>query len=200
MKFILILFISFQWLTLSAQDSLFLRNNQIEIVKVLTIEKTQITYTLNSNLDSTIYTKNRSEIDRIIFSNREVAKFSIHTDGAQFPIKGSKVFIENNDADLRDLNATANKKFKSWGYWNLVPNAQEADYILVIEVLYNGFSVISWGKVKLRGMIKSREGNILWISDDFSAESNGLNGFNPKSVALNRLIYYGIEPNYNIDH
>jgi hypothetical protein len=55
-------------------------------------------------------------------------------------------------------------------------------------------SAISWGKVKIRGILKSVEGIPIWISEDFTGESNGLNGFNPKSKAIQHLIKEGIEP------
>ena len=195
MKLKFILVISIPLSTITAQDSLLLINKQIEIVSVLTIEDTVITYKQNAKPDGPTYTKNKSEIDRIIFSNGAIAFFNYQSDVTQLPIKGSNILIEADDSKIRNLNKTANQLFRSWGYWNIVSNPGEANYILEIEVLYNGFSLISWGKVKISGIIKSIAGNPLWVFEGFSGESNGFNGFNPTAAAINNLIKKGIEPN-----
>lgn len=136
----------------------------------------------------------------ILFISFSLTNISAQDSLRQLPIKGSSVFIEASDAEIKHFNKTANKQFQSWGYWNIVSDQQKANYILEIKVIVKGVSAISWGKVKIRGILKSVEGIPLWTSEDITGESNGLNGFNPKSKAISNLIKKGIEPKLNTLH
>jgi len=112
----------------------------------------------------------------------------------QFPIKGSNIFIEASDSVINHFHRTAIKQFESWGYWNIVADQQEANYILELEVILKGASVISWGKVKIRGILKSIEGVHLWTSKDITGESKWTQWLQSKKRAVRNLIKKEIEP------
>ena len=112
--------------------------------------------------------------------------------------EGTAVYLNGESAEIKKLQKATKKEFAAWGYWNIVSDPKDADYVMQVIGMRTGMDVFAYATVRVQGIIHDKSGRILWTSAMYKGESNGLTGFNPLADALGKLIKRGIEPEFGI--
>src|SRR5688572_22800758 len=136
---------------LNAQDTLRITNGGVIVAKVLEIESAKIKYKKWNNLDGPTYLIETSSVESITYQNGEKDVFARKQIAKRVPTnlsdeelftlltkRGNKVFIECGDDDHAVIHAT--KALRSWGYWNITVDSNEADFILRFEMRMGGLA------------------------------------------------------------
>lgn len=106
----LITFLSF--FTAKSQDTIFKKSGDIVIAKVLEINPTEVKYKRFGFQDGPLYIENKSNLDKIIFSNGVKEIFTSPSNATTNP-----VIINNNEPprDYYNRPVIANNKIEKWG-------------------------------------------------------------------------------------
>lgn len=130
---------------LNAQDTIRITTGSVIVAKVLEIELDKIKYKKWNNLDGPTYLIETSNVESITYQNGEKDVFAKKQVTKALPTnlsteelftlltkKRNKVFIDCGDDDHAVIHAT--KALRSWGYWNITVDSNEADFILRFDM------------------------------------------------------------------
>jgi len=122
------------------QDNIILKDGEEILAKVLKINASNIEYKNSSNLQGPTYTLDKKDVFMIKYENGEKEVFreketysnksnkdDNNEELKKLTKKNNIVYIESEDKAAR---IHAIKALKSWGYWQIAENEQEADFIL----------------------------------------------------------------------
>jgi len=172
-----------------------LTNGTQIIAKVLEVNEIQVKYQRFDNPEGPLYLINIQEILRIVYNNGVIDTFITGEENSNnsnpsseeiFKIltqKGNKVFIDSHD---KSAIIHASNTMKEWGYWVLVDEEKDADFILRIN-----FKRIAPGTYHGFAQFVEPEGNVVLKS---TREVNGVANvdLNGKRVFIKKLINYEI--------
>jgi hypothetical protein len=128
------------------QDNIILKDGEEISSKILRINEENIEYKKSSNLQGPTYTLDKTDVFMIKYENGEKEVFSEkesydknsskHDDLlSKLTKKNNIVYIESEDDGAR-IHAT--NAIKSWGYFQITEDEQEADLVLRFMGNYNG--------------------------------------------------------------
>jgi hypothetical protein len=172
--------------------------------RVIEIGELQIKYKKFSNLDGPIYSINKSDVLIIRYQNGEKDIFSDSKPAventkpaAEDPIanksleeklryltkKGNKVYV---DSENKNAIIHAVGYLKSWGYWKITEDINDADFILKIFIRFVVGEGFGYGQ-----FVEPRTNLVLWMTQEF----NSMAGFdlNSKRAVVRKIIVKGIK-------
>lgn len=164
--------------------------------KILEVSNTEVKYKKFSNLSGPVFILEKKEISEVKYENGEIEKlrktnneknedYSIKEKNnlESLFVKGNKVFLVKSD----DANDDALKYFKDalegWGYWNVVEDESEADFIIVFSLHKKGMA--------LRGakvILKTKLGKQFKESKSYTGNATAFNGYNGSRAAANKVV------------
>lgn len=104
--------------------------------------------------------------------------------------KGNKVFLESqdNNAVIHVKNA-----LESWGYWNVVDNAKQADFILKFYLRFEGAGVC----IVNATFVDPKSNNVIYSTREVTSvkEAKGFD-FNTKRSAMRQIVEQVFKPNF----
>ena len=104
--------------------------------------------------------------------------------------KGNKVFLESQDE-----NAVAHVKnaIESWGYWNVVDNSKQADFILKFYLRFEGAGVC----IVNATFVNPKTNNVIYSTREVTSvkEAKGFD-FNTKRSAMRQIVEQVFKPNF----
>ena len=105
--------------------------------------------------------------------------------------KGNKVFLESHDE-----NAVVHAKnaIESWGYWNVVENEKQADFILKFYLRFEGAGVC----IVNATFVNPKLNNALYSTQEVTSvkQAKGFD-FNTKRSAMRQIVELVFKPNFN---
>ncbi len=105
--------------------------------------------------------------------------------------KGNKVFLESQDE-----NAVTHVKnaLESWGYWNVVENSKQADFILKFYLRFEGAGVC----IVNATFVNPKTKNVVYSTREVTSvkEAKGFD-FNTKRSAMRQIVEQVFKPNFN---
>lgn len=77
-----------------------------------------------------------------------------------------------------------------WGRWELVPNIEDADFVLHVEVEKKGpgFSISYGARMFIQPAVSTVEGKVLWIGSKTVGRAHEFTGFNAYWKACTRMV------------
>ncbi|KXX67124.1 hypothetical protein [Flammeovirga sp. SJP92] len=129
--FLLVQHISF------GQDIIKFTNSEQQSCKVIEITESHIKYKKSENLEGPVYTVSISEVENITYKNGMIENYSKLNVGDlnelfyKLTKRKNKVFVDANDANAI-IHAT--NELKKWGYWGIVKDKKDADFILFFNL------------------------------------------------------------------
>jgi len=77
-----------------------------------------------------------------------------------------------------------------WGRWELVPNIEEADFVLHVEVEKKGpgFSISYGARMFIQPAVSTVDGKVLWVGSKTVGRAHEFTGFNAYWKACTRMI------------
>lgn len=130
-----------------SQDTIITVKGDKIISKVIEIGEQDIKYKKTDNLDGPNYTIAKREINKIVYQNgsedffNEVYEPSITSDKSDlFAVltkKGNRVYVESDNSNGI---VHAKEELNSWGYWKVVNNISEADFIIRFNLRFGGLA------------------------------------------------------------
>ncbi|HAF27579.1 MAG TPA: hypothetical protein DCG75_00890 [Bacteroidales bacterium] len=104
--------------------------------------------------------------------------------------KGNKVFLESHDD-----NAVVHVKnaLESWGYWNVVDNSKQADFILKFYLRFEGAGVC----IVNATFVNPKTNNVIYSTREVTSvkEAKGFD-FNTKRSAMRQIVEQVFKPNF----
>lgn len=104
--------------------------------------------------------------------------------------KGNKVFLESqdNNAVIHVKNA-----LESWGYWNVVDNTKQADFILKFYLRFEGAGVC----IVNATFVDPKSNNVIYSTREVTSvkEAKGFD-FNTKRSAMRQIVEQVFKPNF----
>lgn len=105
--------------------------------------------------------------------------------------KGNKVYLESHDD-----NAVVHVKnaLESWGYWNVVDNSKQADFILKFYLRFEGAGVC----IVNATFVNPKTNNVIYSTREVTSvkEAKGFD-FNTKRSAMRQIVEQVFKPNFN---
>ena len=104
--------------------------------------------------------------------------------------KGSKVYLESHDE-----NAVVHAKnaIESWGYWNVVENEKQADFILKFYLRFEGAGVC----IVNATFVNPRTKNVLYSTREVTSVKSAKGfDFNTKRSAMRQIVELVFKPNF----
>jgi len=198
MKKILALAFSIMITFLYGQDTIRTISGEEIIAKVMEINKEEIKYKKNSNINGPTYLLSKTKIISITYLNGETEIFdnSKIEENPNREIEDTQLFEEltkkNNTVYIDSENANAiihaTNTIGIWGYWVIIKNKEEADFILKFNIRFAGLGD-AFGSAQF---IYPENNKILKTTK----EVNTIMGwdFNTKRGVINKIIKKEIKP------
>jgi hypothetical protein len=191
MKYILLIVLTFNFVSCFSQDTLVKVSGDEINVKIQKISAHEITYKKWSFLDGPDYSISTSSVYKIIFENGiiemfnedEIEKNEIIKDPKRAIEKGNNVFIMSADATSKNGEEYFIQDLSGWGYWNVVDNKDLAHFILVLTIDRRGMGVF-----KIWATFKSINGQEFKTSKTFKRSVSSFTGFNAARRLSEKLV------------
>ncbi|WP_291116412.1 MULTISPECIES: hypothetical protein [unclassified Empedobacter] len=165
-------------------------------VKVLEISKTEIKYKKNNVVDSPIYKIDTNDVNNITFSNGEIEFFnkSIQDKQEEYLDKennnidlifkqNNNVYIERVDEANLDAENYLVDALNNWGYWNIINNKEEADFIIEFSLRKR-----IMGDRTTKVILKTLSGKVYKESKNYTASPTAFSGYNGSRASVQKLV------------
>lgn len=186
-----------------AQDTLFFRNNDRLVVTVLEVNDSVVSYKRQSNPDGPLYRKDLSELNRIRYKNGDTETFDhLHlgmvpvvidpgSDPKSLITRGSRVFVEIPDDASRAGERYFVESLREWGYWTIVPDTSQANFIIVFNIDKKAMLDKSAFVI-----LKTRGGQEIMRSKNFRSSTSAFNGYNAFRAIANKVVEKYFRPTF----
>jgi len=180
-------------LYVNAQDIIITNVNDSINAKVIEINTNEIKYKNTNNLNGPIYTILKTDVFKITYYNGTIDVFNNNTVilddnflrlSRENPLmllkKGNNAFIEILDSDSRAGERYFKDALREWGYWNIVDNVKDAQFIINFNIDKAAF-LDKRGNVtfKTRGNVEFKK------SKSYKGATSAFTGYNAfRAVAI----------------
>ena len=186
-KIILPVLISIFSMTLCwSQDTIKTKTKECISAKILEVTTTEIKYKKFDNLDGPTFTIPKSDVSMIRYKNGTmdiIKNNSVAIDDKDLTKKGNKVFIEIPDEASRSGEKYFIDALKEWGYWKIVEDENESQFIIVFYIEKKAMADKSAFVI-----FKSRAGKEFKKSDSYRASTTAFNGYNAYKGVADKIV------------
>jgi hypothetical protein len=195
MKKIYAIVVAFPSLVFS-QDLIKKVDGNIIETKIIEISNSEVKYKKFNNLSGPLFVIEKKDVSEIKYENGEVDKLrktNLEIDAEYSELEKNNIeslFSKNRKAFLvktDDANEDALKYFKNslenWGYWTLVENESEADFVIVFSLKKKSMALRG-----AKAILKTKTGKIFMETKAFTGNATAFNGYNGSRAAANKVV------------